>query len=128
MKLKHLFIVHSVVALLHGGGFVLAPKLFMSLYGVSLADPEATFVARLFGAALLIYCFVAWLARDAEESAARRAIVLGFFLSGIVGFIVSLQGQLSGVMNAFGWLVVGLYLVVAGVGYGYFYFIAPDTS
>ena len=49
MKLEHLFIVHSVVALFHGGGFVLAPKLFMSLYGISLADPEATFVARLFG-------------------------------------------------------------------------------
>ena len=128
MKLKHLFIVHSVVALFHGGGFVLAPKLFMSLYGISLADSEATFIARLFGAALLIYCFVAWFARDAEDSAARRAIVLGFFLSGIVGFIVSLLGQLSGVMNALGWLVVGLYLVIAGGGYGYFYFIKPDTS
>ena len=34
------------------------------------------------------------------NSAARRAIVLGFFLSGIVGFIVSLLGQLSGVTNA----------------------------
>ncbi len=128
MKFKHLFIVHSVVALFHGGGFVLAPKPFMSLYGISLADSEATFVARLFGAALLIYCFVAWFARDAEDSAARRAIVLGFFLTGIVGFIVSLQGQLSGVMNALGWLVVGLYLVIAGVGYGYFYFIKPDTT
>ena len=128
MKLKHLFIVHSVVALFHGGGFVLAPKLFMSLYGVSLADLEATYIARLFGAALLIYCFVAWFARDAEDSAARRAIVLGFFLSGIVGFIVSLLGQLSGVMNALGWLVVGLYLVLIGAGYGYFYFIKPDTA
>jgi len=128
MKLKHLFIVHSVVALFHGGGFVLAPKPFMSLYGVSLADPEATFVARLFGAALLIYCFVAWFARDAEDSTARRAILLGFFLTGIVGFIVSLLGQLSGVMNALGWLVVGLYLVLVGLGNGYFYFIRPDTT
>ncbi len=128
MKLKHLFIVHSVVALFHGGGFVLAPKPFMSLYGISLADSEATFVARLFGAALLIYCFVAWFARDAEDSAARRAIVLGFFLSGIVGFIVSLLGQLSGVTNVLGWGVVGLYLVIAGAGYGYFYFIRPDTT
>ena len=128
MKLKHLFIVHSVVALFHGGGFVLAPKQFMSLYGVSLADPEATLIARLFGAALLIYCFVAWFARDAEDSAARRAIVLGFFITGIIGSIVSLLGQLSGVMNTLGWLVVGLYLVLVGVGYGYFYFIRPDTT
>jgi hypothetical protein len=128
VKLKHLFIVHSVVALFHGGGFVLAPKPLMSLYGVSLADAEATFIARLFGAALLIYCFVAWFARDAEDSVARRAIVLGFCLTGIIGFIVSLLGQLSGVMNALGWLVVGLYLVLIGVGYGYFYFMRPDTT
>jgi len=128
MKLKHLFIVHSVVALIHGGGFVLATKPSMSLYGISLADPAAVFVARLFGAALLIYCFVAWFARDAEDSVARRAIVLGFFLTGIIGFIVSLLGQLSGVMNALGWLVVGLYLVLIGVGYGYFQFVKPDTA
>lgn len=128
MKLKQLFVVHSVVALLHGGGFVLAPELLMSLYGISLADPAAVFVARLFGAALLIYCFVAWLARDAEDSAARRAIVLGFFMTGIVAFIVALQGQLSGVMNSLGWLVVGLYLVLIGVGYGYFHFVKPDTT
>ncbi|MCG2767002.1 MAG: hypothetical protein L6435_01270 [Anaerolineae bacterium] len=128
MKLKQLFVVHSFVALFHGGGFVLAPELFMSLYGISLADPAAVFVARLFGAALLIYCFVAWFARDAEDSAARRAIVLGFFLSGIIGFIVALQGQLTGVTNSLGWLVVGLYLVLIGVGYGYFHFVKPDTT
>ena len=128
MKLKYLFIVHSVVALIHGGGFVLAPKQSMSVYGVSLADPDAVFTTRLFGAALLIYCFVAWFARDAEDSAARRAIVLGFFLTGIIGFIVALQGQLSGVMNTLGWLVVGLYLLLIGVGYGYFQFIKPDTT
>jgi hypothetical protein len=127
VKLKHLFIVHSIVALIHGGGFVLVPKALMSLYGVSLADTSATYVARLFGAALLIYCFVAWFARNAQDSEARQAITLGFFLTGIIGFVVSLVGQLSGVMNALGWLVVGLYLVIVGVGYGYFHFVKPDT-
>ncbi|NIV32089.1 MAG: hypothetical protein GWN58_22190, partial [Anaerolineae bacterium] len=74
------------------------------------------------------YCFVAWFARDAEDSAARRAIVLGFFLTGIIGFIVALLGQLSGVMNTLGWLVVGLYLVLVGGGYGYFQFVKPKTT
>ena len=128
MKLKHLFIIHSVVALIHGGGFVLAPIALTSLYGVTLADPDTVFITRLFGAGLLIYCFVAWFARDAEESDARRAIVLGFFLTGIIGFIVSILAQLAGVMNALGWLVVGLYLVLIGAGYGYFYFKNPNTN
>ena len=46
----------------------------------------------------------------------------------MIGFVVSLLGQLSGVMNALGWLVVGLYLVLVGVGYGYFHFMRPDTT
>jgi hypothetical protein len=31
-------------------------------------------------------------------------------------------------MNTLGWLVVGLYLLLIGVGYGYFQFIKPDTT
>jgi hypothetical protein len=128
MKLKHLFIVHSVVALIFGAGFVLAPQALASVYGVTLADPDAIYVARLFGAALLAYCFVAFLARDAQDSVARRAIVLGFCLSGAVGFIVTLVGQLTGVMNAFGWSAVLIYLVILTVGYGYFYIKNQDTD
>ena len=128
MKLKHLFIIHSIVALVFGVGFLLATQALASLYGVTLADPGAIFVGRLFGAALLAYCFVAWLARDAQPSVARRAIVLGFFLSGAVGFIVTLVGQLSGVMNAFGWSAVVIYLVILTIGYGYFYFKSPDSD
>ena len=127
MKLKHLFTVHSVVGLCYGGGMVLAPVPFLSPYDISLADPDAIFIARLLGAALLTYCLVAWFVRNAEDSAARRAIVLGFFITLMIGFIVSLLAQLSGAMNALGWLVVGLYLLL-GLGYGYFQFVKPDTA
>lgn len=125
MKLKYLFTVHSVVALFNGGSCVLAPKLYPSLYGISLPDPDAIFMARLFGGALLTYCFVAWFARNAKDSAARRAIVLGFFITLAIGFIVALLAQLSGVMNALGWVIVGLYFLLA-LGYGYFQFVKPD--
>ena len=127
MNLKNLFTVHAVVALINGGGSLLIPKSFLSLYGISLADQNAVFIAQLLGAALLTYCFVAWFARNAEDSTARRAIVLGFFSSAMIGFIIALTGQLSSVMNSLGWMVVGLYLVIGGA-YGYFQFIKPETA
>jgi hypothetical protein len=127
MRLKHLFVFHAVVALGYAAAVLAAPKPFMSFYGISLADPGTTYLARLFAAALLIYSFVAWLARDSEDSVARRAIVLGFFLTEVIALILSLIAQLSGVMNAFGWSVVATYLVFM-VGYGYFYFLRPDTT
>ena len=127
MKLKNLFIVDSVVALFNGVGLVVAPKLYLSVYGISLSDQATIFISRLLGAGLLAYCVVAWFARKAEASDARRAIVLGFFITLTIGFIIALMGQLSGVMNVLGWVIVGLYFLIA-LGYCYFQFIRPDTT
>ncbi len=127
MKLKNLLVVHSVVALLNGVSLVLVPKLYLSVYGISLSDQAAIFISRLLGAGLLTYCFVAWVARNAGASDARAAIVLGFFITLTIGFIVALVGQLAGVMNALGWVIVGLYFLMS-LGYGYFQFIKPDTA
>lgn len=128
MKLKHLFIILAVVDFIHGFGFVLAPRFLTSVYGVSLADADAVYMTRLYGAGLLVYAFVAWFARNAPDSEARRAIVLGFCITGVIGFIVAAVGKLTGVMNALSWLVMGLYLVLVGIGFGYFYFVRPDSA
>lgn len=127
MKLKNLFVIHAIVALFNGGSLVLAPNLYLSLYGLSVSDPDGTFITQLLGAGLLTYCFVAWFARDAEDSAARRAIVIGFFITISIGFIIALLAQLAAVMNPLGWLIVGLYLLLA-LGYGYFQFMKPSSS
>ena len=44
-------------------------------------------------------------------------------------FIRTMNRELlmSGAMNALGWLVVGLYLLL-GLGYGYFQFVKPGTA
>lgn len=110
MKLKNLFVIHAVVALVNGAGLIAAPGPYLGLFGVSVSGADALLVARLLGAALLTYCFVAWLARDADDSVARQAIVLGFFLTAVIGFVIVLIAQLSGVLNALGWLVVAIYL------------------
>jgi len=118
-------VINTVVALLFGFAFVLAAGAVLSLYGVTL-NQGGLLVARLFGSALIGFGILTFLARNIEESKAMGAIVLALCLSDVVGFIVALQGQLSGAINAFGWSTVIIYLLLA-LGFGYFRFIKQNA-
>ena len=62
----------------------------------------------------------AYLSRELGESnsAARRAIVLGYVIHGVAGGLVVILAILRGVMGPAGWLAVPLYL---GLGLAYLY-------
>lgn len=126
MKLHNLLTFHAVAALLVGVGFVLAPAALLSLYVVTIS-PGGIAIARLFGASHIGIGLLAWLARNAAPSQAMRAIVVGYGTGTAIGFIVALLAQLSGVMNAFGWSAVGIYLLLA-LGYGYFLLVKPGAG
>jgi hypothetical protein len=49
---------------------------------------------------------------------------LAIFVGDTIGFIVALLAQLAGTVNALGWLIVALYLLLA-LGFGYFQFSKP---
>ncbi|MGD2178082.1 MAG: hypothetical protein PVG71_09700 [Anaerolineae bacterium] len=68
---------------------------------------------------------VTWFARNAAESDARRAIILGLCLYDAIGFVITLIATLSGVLNPLGWSAVLLYLLLA-VGFGYFLVNRPQ--
>jgi hypothetical protein len=120
MNLKSFFIVHSIIALIFGLAFVLVPVQVVTLYGGDLTA-AGILMSRLFGSALLTYATVLWLARDARDSTARQAILLGFFVTMIVAAIVALHAQITGAVNVLGWSTVALYAALA-VCYGYFVF------
>ncbi len=130
MKLSALMIVNAIVAAVFGIGFVLAPSQVMSLYS-SEAGATLDLMCQLFGAALIGFAALSWVARNAPDSEARRAIVLAFFVGDLVGCVVALLAQLRGVVNALGWSSVVIYLLLA-VGFGYFTFAAkpepPQTE
>jgi hypothetical protein len=125
MKLRTLFTVNAWVAFVFGVGFVVLPTTMLSLYGVALGRGGVA-IAQLLGAEFLGYAFLAWFAKGTEGPGARRAIVLGFFVSFGVGFVVALLSQLAGAFNVLGWSTVAIYLLFALV-YGYFYFTRPDV-
>ena len=125
MKLKTLMVINAVVAVVFGIAFVLVPAQVVSLYGVT-AGVALKYVGQLFGAVLVGHALLTWSARNATDSDARRAIVLALFVSHGVGFIVTLIGQLGGVVNSLGWSTVAIYLLLA-LGFGYFQFARPAS-
>ena len=84
-------------------------------------------MGQLFGAALIAIGLIAWLSRNSEDSDARRAIILSFFIADGIGFIVALIGQLNEVIGPLGWLTVVIYLLIS-LGFGYFQFSKSSSS
>src|SRR5881296_870331 len=98
--------------------FMLLHAIITLVFGVA-TDAAGTFMARVFGAALIQIGLVAWLARNDTDTPALRAVQRGYAGGLAVGLVIALAGQLSGLFNALGWLSVVIYLLLF-VGYGYF--------
>ena len=126
MKLKSLFIFNAIATIIFGIGSVLAPQALISLLGANL-DPAGVLMMQYGGAWLIGIGLLAWFARNAADSEARRAIVLAFLICYSIAFVVALLAQLANVLNALGWGTVALNLVLA-LGYGYFQFAKPGTA
>jgi len=118
MKLSTLMVINAVIAFIFGIFFVLVPWQVVMLYGLQ-PDPALNYVGQLFGASLLMIAILSWMAKNADESDARKAILMSFFIGDLIGFIISLVAQLNHVVNNLGWSTVALYLLLA-IGFGYF--------
>ena len=126
MKLKILFIITAVCAVVFGVVFLIIPTELYSLYAVDSTE-GLNYMGQLFGAALIGLGLIAWSARNANDSDARKAIVLSFFIADGIGFIVALIGQLNSIVGPLGWLTVAIYLLLT-IGFGYNQFSKPSSS
>lgn len=120
MKFKTLMLIKAVVCLVFGFLLLVFPNQLLTIMGATLGA-AGLFTAREYGAALVGNLMLTWYARDAEESKARRAIILDLFIYDAIGFIVTLFNVLNGTLNWLGWGIVAVYLFFA-IGYGYFWF------
>lgn len=131
MKLRYLFVLNTIVALIFAAGLLLAPKTMLGLFGISVGttvgfNASLNFVAQLLGAALTLPGLLSWFAAGMTDASARRSVAVSLFVFQVIGFAVSLLGMLSRVMSITGWSIVGLFLVFA-LGYAYFLFMQqPD--
>ena len=126
MKFKTMMTIKAVVCFVFGIPMLMVPGLLMSLFGVTL-DASGVLMARLYGASLLGNLMLTWFGKNAAASDARRAIAIHLLVYDAIGFIVAALATLSGMMNALGWFVVLIYLVIA-LGFGYFLLKKPRAS
>ena len=126
MKISTLMVINAVISIVFGIAFAVLPAQVVSLYGAT-AEAPLKYTGQLFGAALITFAILTWSARNAADSEARRAIVLALFIGHGIGFIVSLIGQISGVVNTLGWSTVVIYLFLS-LGFGYFQFAKSASS
>ncbi len=126
MKLKVLFIITAIIAIVFGVVFVIIPAQVYSLYGIE-SGAGLNYMGQLFGAALIAIGLISWHSRNAADSDARKAIILAFFIADGIGFVVALIGQLNDVVGSLGWLTVAIYFLLS-LGFGYFQFFKPSSS
>ena len=118
MKFKTLMIIKAVVCLGFGPLLLFLPGPLLVLLGSSFG-PGAALTAREYGASLIGNLMLTWFARNAEESVARRAIILDLFVYDAIALVATLVIQLTGGLNLLGWGIVAIYLFFT-VGFGYF--------
>ena len=117
MKRKVLFIANTIVSLPFGIGSVLAPHLFISLFGATLG-PAGAYMMQYAGAWLIGIGLLTWFTRHAADTEAGRGIALALSVAYLVALVVSVLSQLAGVLNLLGWMPVAIQITfVAGLGY-----------
>ncbi len=126
MKLQHLFTINIFIAAFFGISSFLFPVWGLQLYGL-LPDVGAIWTTRLLGGSILGFASLMWFGRKAASVEARRAIALALLIQDVVGLIASIEIQVSGSVNAFGWSSPVVYGMLA-IGYAYFLWIKPDAA
>jgi hypothetical protein len=126
MNLRHLFTINIFFAVFFGVTCSLFPGWAIQIYGLA-PNEAAIWTTRLVGGSIFGFATLMWYGRKAASSEARRAIALALLLQDAVGFVASMEIQLGGKINAFGWSNPILYGLLA-LGYAYFLFIRPGDS
>ncbi len=119
--MKTFFSVVSALLVLLGAAWLVFPGTMLGRWGVQ-SDAIGAFVARRYGAMLLGYAVMMWLARTAGPSPARVAILGGgAFVTALVT-LLSLGGVLTRAVGPGAWTTVVIEAVLAA-GFLY-YFLA----
>ncbi len=118
MRFKTLMTIKAFVCLGFGPVLLFFPAWILGLLGTAYGT-GAALTAREYGAALVGNLLLTWLARNAEQSVARQAIIWNLFIYDAIALVATLVLLATGVLNLLGWGIAAVYLFFA-VGFGYF--------
>ena len=124
MKLRTLFLLGTVLALLFALALLLGPDTILKFFGLTTGKTEVL-LAKVMGAGLVGFGILCWFAKDFTDGPAIQGAVLSIFFASAIAFVVSLLGVLSQVTrSSTAWLALVLFLAFA-LGFAYFQFLGP---
>jgi len=123
MKLGTFFAITGLIGVLFGLQFLLVPGFALKQYAIP-TDPHSLMQARYFGATLLPYGLLVWLARRTRDDGALRAILQANVVAYSLGCVISGWAAVTGLQNQMAWssvVIYGLFLL------GSLYFLSSPT-
>jgi hypothetical protein len=126
MNLRNLFAVNFFIALIFGISCGIFPAWVLKLYGLIPTD-ASIWTSRLVGGSILGFSYLMWYGQRCQSIDTRRSIAFALLIQDLFGFIASMEIQLMGSVNLFGWSSPLLYGLLS-VCYAYFLFIRPSKA
>jgi hypothetical protein len=118
MQLNIFLAIVAVIFAVFGLGLLFMPAEFMAFYGLNY-NPAGVLTARVFGTQVLLLAVIYWAARNAGPSSLMSAILWGSVIANILDAVIAFMGISAGVLNAMGWALVVLHVLLA-VGFIYY--------
>jgi hypothetical protein len=127
MALRYLVYITGVAALVFSLGDILVPALQAGLVapGTSLS-PYAVGAIQLRGAVGLLYTFLAYFAKNADDETLRRVIGPTMMLGFVAQSLAILYLLFTGVMNSTGWIFIVLGIIFISA-YVYLLYVRPSA-
>lgn len=125
MKREMFFAISGIVGVLFGLGFLLMPDMSLRTYGVP-TDPHNLMQSRYFGATLMAFGLISFLARNTQDAVAIRALLVGGLVGNVIGAFISASAAGS-LQNNMAWLSVAIYGVFAAAA-AYYLFAAKQGA
>ena len=107
-----------------GLGWFLAPDLMGRFWGITPGD-NLNYMGHRYGVLLIGLAITVWMARDAANTPARRALMTGAFVSLALTTALSLYGALALGLNAWPAVVVESVLTA---GLAWVMFVKPEPA
>jgi hypothetical protein len=124
MNVRNLYLLNSAIALIFALGLLLVTTTMLSMFGIE-NTADARLLAQFVGVELVASGLITLLTRDVNDLNVRNAINYSNMAANALGFIIAINGTLTGVLNPTGWGIVVIYGLL-GIGFAYFQFFLPS--
>lgn len=126
MTVKNFLLLAAVISLVYGVPYFLAPQASAELYGyAALATPLSDLLVQFFGITLIATGIMCFVARSAERSTGRTAVLSFLAVSQLLFFYMDIRTMLAGDEGMMNYIDLAVNVVL---GFGAVYFIQQDRK